>query len=300
MDTQESRFGKRKKPPVHYREVMEQGGTVEKLTYETNTYDDCKQKISKSLNVYLPKGYDFRNSSVSYDIFYLMHGGGENQDTLLTGPDENSELKCILDHMIANGDIKPMIIVTPCFYNEGNQNASALVRNFYQELTKDIMPMIESRYHTYAKGTKPEDFKESREHRAFGGFSMGGACTWYTYINCLDFFKYFMPLSGDCWQLADMGGAKFPKETAQFLADVAVNSGYQKKDYYIYCSTGSEDIAYPNLTPQVEEMKLHTEAFTYTDNGENGNFCYAVTEGTTHWWHYVYDYIYESLPFFFR
>lgn len=295
-------MAERKKPAENYREVMEQGGSVERLTYETNTYDEKNQKLTKTLNVYLPAGYD---SARTYNIFYLMHGGGENQDTLLTGPGENSELKCIIDHMIANNDIEPMIIVTPCFYNEGDLDASKLVRNNYHELTNDVMPLIEKKYSTFATKLLTDDntkeiFTKTREHRAFGGFSMGSACTWYTYINCLDYFKFFMPLSGDCWQYQDMGGRIVPKETAQFLADVAVKSGYKKEDYYIYCSTGSEDIAYANLVPQIEEMKKHTEAFTYTDDGKNGNLVFAVTEGTTHWWHYVYDYIYESLPFFFK
>lgn len=290
----------RKKPPVNYREVMEQAGRIERMEYDTNTYDENHKSIRKSLNVYLPKGYDVTDKSVKYNIFYLMHGGGENQNTLLGGPGENTELKCILDHMIENHDIDPMIVVTPSFYVGENPDASFLVRNFHQELVNDVMPLIEKTYHTYATDVTPEAFESSREHRAFGGFSMGSACTWYTYSNCLPFFKYFMPLSGDCWEFVDKGGLEMPKETAQFLADVATTSGYSKSEYYIYCSTGDQDIAYPNMVPQIEEMKKLTDAFTFTEDGKNGNLCFAVTEGTTHWWHYVYDYIYESLPFFFK
>lgn len=290
------------KVPKEYGTEVLNTGRIETLSYDTNSYDERNLKLRKDLLVYLPEGYDASDNSKKYDILYLMHGGGENQYFLFEGPGENTELKNILDHMIKNKEIKPMIIVTPTFYTEGKQefsDLSFLVRNFHYELMNDIIPAVESVYHTYAEDTSLESIKKTREHRAFGGFSMGGATTWYTFINCLDYFKYYMPLSGDCWQIQDLGGLAKGPETAEFLANVARNSGYSKEDYYIFCSTGSEDIAYPNLVPQIEAMKKLTDVFEYTEDGKNGNFVFAVTPDTTHWWHFVYEYIYQTLPFFF-
>ena len=60
----------------------------------------------------------------------------------------------------------------------------------------DLIPAVEGTYSTYADNVTPEGIKASRDHRAFGGFSMGSVATWHTFLNCLDAFRYFMPSSG--------------------------------------------------------------------------------------------------------
>lgn len=47
-----------------------------------------------------------------YNIFYLMHGGGENENTIFSS---DVKFNNMLDHMIQNGDIEPMMVVTPTF-----------------------------------------------------------------------------------------------------------------------------------------------------------------------------------------
>ena len=251
-------------------------GRIERLNYKTKSYDCRDLSLQKSLNIYLPEGYDASNQAVKYDILYLMHGGGEDQDTLFGGPSQNTELKNIIDHCIKDQLIQPMIIVTPSFYNEGNQDMSFMAQNFYQELVNDIIPIVESKYHTYAKNICKEELIRTRDHRAFGGFSMGSACTWSVLMHSLEYFRYFMPLSGDCWAIEDKGGLEKPTETAELLANAIKGQGYTKDDYYIFCATGDEDIAYPNLTPQIEAMKLLTDQFAYTENGIDGNFAYFI------------------------
>ena len=120
-----------------------------------------------------------------------MHGGGENENTIFSN---DVNLHLILDHMIMNGDIEPMIVVTPTF-NGGNCTA----QNFYREFRENVIPFVESKYSTYAESTTPEGIAASRMHRAFGGFSMGAVATWAVMVNCLDYVGYFMPLSGDHW-----------------------------------------------------------------------------------------------------
>ena len=120
-----------------------------------------------------------------------MHGGGENENTIF-GSDV--ELDLILDNMIMNGDLEPMIVVTPTF-NGGNCTA----QNFYNELRKDVIPFVEGKYSTYAESTSEADIAASRKHRAYGGFSMGAVSTWAVMANCLDLVAYYMPLSGDHW-----------------------------------------------------------------------------------------------------
>lgn len=282
--------------PVAYRGEADKTGTIERMEYQTTNYGDL---TTKYLNVYLPYGYDAADKNKKYNILYLMHGGGEDENLLFGGPGESRELKRIIDNMIANGDIEPFIVVTPTF-NGGENVLADNVAIFYKELMADIIPLVESEYNTYAEDTTLRGIRASREHRAFGGFSMGSVCTWYTYINCLDYIKYYMPLSGDCWVLNRDASAENSRATANLLANVARNSGYGIHDYKIFSATGSADIAYPNMKPQMDELKKLTDTFIYSSDTKKGNLYFMVCEGGTHAWNFVNQYIYNILPDLFK
>lgn len=275
--------------PGEYRILSDRPGTIERLTYTTANPEGGRDE--KKMNIYLPHGYDPADTETKYNVLYLMHGGGENEDLLFGGPGENRELKNILDHMIANGDIDPLIVVTPTF--NGGMNDVAL---FHDELVHDIVPLVETTYNTYAKSGSLEDLKASRAHRAFGGFSMGSVTTWHVFANKLDYFKYYMPLSGDSWALGERSGGLQPKETAEFLANVARESGYATDEYYIFAATGDLDIAYPNLKPQTDYMRQMSDVFPYSSDKSKGNFYFLVAEGGTHAWNWQNQYIYDILP----
>lgn len=279
--------------PDEYRAENKQAGKIETLHYEAanleNGFDD------KKLHVYLPYGYDASNKDQKYNVLYLMHGGGENEDLIFGGPGQNRELKKILDNMIAAGDIDPLIVVTPSFYGGKNE-----VDVFHEELVNSIIPLVETKYNTHTKSNSLADIKASRDHRAFGGFSMGSVTTWYTFIHALDYVKYYIPLSGDSWIIEQAGGGKQPEKTAQYLADVARKSGYTPKDYYIFSATGNLDIAYPNLKPQVDAMRKLDDVFIYSSDTTKGNFYFIDADGGTHAWNWQNQYIYDVLPDLFN
>jgi len=274
--------------PNEYREESKSQGTIETIEYNAPNLDNGTDV--KRLNVYLPYGYNAEDTSKKYNVLYLMHGGGENENTIFGGPGQNKELKKIIDNMIEKGEIEPLIVVTPSFY--GGKNDTPY---FPEELVNIIIPLVETKYNTYTESTDTEDLIASREHRAFGGFSMGSVTTWYTFINCLDYFKYFMPLSGDCWIMGEKGGVK-AQETAEYLANVVKESGYGPEDYYIFSATGDQDIAYPNLKPQIDAMKEYKDIFIYSGNLDKGNFYFIVAKDATHAWNWVNQYIYNILP----
>lgn len=61
--------------PEEYKKPADHPGTLEKLTYETwesFSYEDHSQKLTKEVCVYLPYGYD---ENEKYNVFYLSHGG---------------------------------------------------------------------------------------------------------------------------------------------------------------------------------------------------------------------------------
>lgn len=265
--------------PGNYRNTCSERGTVVRENYTSS--NDGR---GTSANVYLPYGYDSNDTSKKYNVFYLMHGGSENQDTIF-GPD--AELDNILDHMIMNGELEPLIVVTPTFDHGG-------VEIFYQELVKDLIPLVEGKYNTYAESTTTDGIKASRMHRAFGGFSMGGVTTWHCFLNILDYVAYYMPLSGDCW----VGNSA--EEKAANCANAAKNSGYSTHEYFVFCATGREDMAYPNVAPQIDAMKRYTDQFIYTSDLSQGNFYFLVWNSGVHWWQNVVNYIYDVLPYFFH
>lgn len=273
------------KAPDDYLKACAQQGTVEKISYQTTVYGN---NLTKSAQVYLPYGYD---PAKQYNIFYLMHGGGGNENSIFI---EDKAMKPILDSMIMNGDIEPMIVVTPTF-NGGSNDMTANAKNFWKELAVDCVPAVEAKYSTYAKSTSAADLKASRMHRAFGGFSMGSLCAWYVLLNDLDYFAYHMPLSGDCW------AGNTADEKAAAVATACRNSGYAKDEYFILAATGTKDIAYGGMNPQIESMKKMTDTFTYTSDFSQGNFYYLLCEGGSHWWTgYIVHYIYDALPYFFH
>lgn len=300
--------------PEAYRTVSEKQGTIESVDYPVENLADGTK--GKHLNLYLPYGYDHGDASKKYNVFYLMHGGGEDENLLFGGPGENRELKNILDHMIANRDIEPLIVVTPTFYGvknnlendpekshvEGLDHPLPLIETdfYHDELVNDLLPFIEANYNTYGDSGSSAELKASREHRAFGGFSMGSVTTWNTFIHALDYFKYFMPLSGDCWALAQKAEGKMAQETAEYLAQVARDSGYRPEDYYLLCATGDGDIAYPNMKPQMDAMKELTDVFIHSADTTKGNFYFIECEGGVHTWHWQNQFIYNILPDLFK
>lgn len=138
--------------------------------------------------VYVPYGYDSENVETRYDILYLQHGGGGDETVYMGDTDSPNELKNMVDHMIENGEISPMLIVMPMQETEGGYSKAVMYsRAFPQELKNDLMPAVESEYHTYAAEISEECFHNSRSHRAFGGFSMGSVTTWAVFSQSLDY-----------------------------------------------------------------------------------------------------------------
>jgi hypothetical protein len=279
----------------NYMQSIEDGGTIERVDYTTAYNGEIYEKHAY---VYLPAGYD-TTGEASYDVFYLMHGGAGRAETFFGGEGQSSSLKNILDNMIRNKELEPLIVVTPSYYKPGDSDDGALTQEFHEELLNDLMPAVEGTHHTYAQTPDKEGFQESRKHRAFGGFSMGSVTTWYTFVYDLDYFKYYLPMSGDSWILGMMGGNSRADETAAYLVDVVRESGYGVNDFFIYAATGTNDMAYDAETHQIEAMKAHKDTFIYCNDMNKCNLYYNVAEGGEHTYSYMNEYIYNALPYLF-
>ncbi|MBR2822381.1 MAG: HD domain-containing protein [Clostridia bacterium] len=273
---------------LHQYHDITKRGTVERLFYFTP--DEDGMAIGKYANVYLPYGY---SAEKAYPVLYVIHGGGGNPDAWL----DCSKIKNALDVSFAEGRGMPFIAVFPTFYNHtpirtGRVDEEAErghVLRFQREIRNDLIPAVDAAYATRAE----------REARGIGGFSMGGVTTWFAFLENLDLFSVFLPLSGDCWQFGGLGGGKETAKTAQYLHDRVMEQGYGKDDFRIFAGTGYEDIACPNLTPQIEAMKGYPDVFEYSEDPGEGNLHYTLMKDAPHMYEKVYQHIYHDLPYLF-
>ena len=186
----------------------DQKGTIEELAYETPLYiSDTSTIVTKHLWVYLPYGYD---QNKQYNVLYLMHGGGETEIYWLAGERWGPTTRNVLDNMIKNGVCDPFIVVTPTFYPpEGNyenpEGAEQLTYVFADELRNQIVPLVEAKYSTYAKGDVSEaNLAATRDHRAFAGFSMGSMTSIHSVLmKNLDLFSWVGSYSGAKTEVKD-------------------------------------------------------------------------------------------------
>ena len=228
--------------------------------------------------VYLPAGYD--ETQERYNVFYLLHGGGGDPYSFFS---EDGLMKMQLDHMIASGELYPLIVAAPTYYPPGRKGdgiaySGEAVRDFGPILLQTILPVVDRTYRTVP----------NRMHRGIGGFSMGAVATWYVLMAGMDQFHWFMPMSGDCWICGERGGGLHASQTAGLLA-----ATLRGKDFFLHALTGAKDIAYPNLDPQMKAMEEYADVF-------GKNVKYTVLPEGVHDYPDIRRYIYNALPEFFR
>ena len=279
--------------PDGYGQEADERGSIVCIDYDTRDYaKGTGAARTNTAYVYLPYGYDTQRR---YNILYFVHG--HYSTAASTFEDKDGAVRKLLDQMIAHGDIDPMIVVTPSYnYRQPTPNyadADPYCRALPQELVNDLIPVVESRYRTYAETTDREGIEASRDHRAIGGFSMGAVTTWYAFDETLDAFRYFMPVSGDCWSLGRFAGMNRPDETAAYLAERVQQSPYAGNGFYIWAASGTNDSAYSEILLQIVGIARLPEVFN------DGNMTFHQKEGARHEFRPIPEYLYNALPFFF-
>ncbi len=268
--------------PQGYWNPSDQPGQLQNLyydTYESFSYAEKTQKLTKRAVIYLPYGYE---ETKEYPVFYLMHGGWSDETVYLGTPENPQHMKNVLDHGIANGEIAPMIVVCPTYNNtspedSGNYSlALQLTDNYHNELVNDLIPAVDSNYSTIA----------DRDHRAFCGFSMGSMTTWRTFQYCLEQFRYFMPSSGG------------PAMSASDYANIIENAGYDWDDFFIFAASGTNDFAYSGFKRGIDTM-AQTNPFRFADNELDGNLYYLESDGD-HSGYYAMLYFYNGLRWIWK
>ena len=177
-------------------------------------YYSTVAKSWRHIFVYTPPDYE-KNTSARYPVLYLQHGGGEDERVWI----EMGRTNLILDNLIAEGKIKPFIVVMetsavgpqfpmgprpaapaaaaaapgaqpPAAPAPGAPGAGARPRfsfDKYAELMiKDMIPWVDKNFRTMP----------DQAHRAMSGLSMGAMCTKSVTLAHLDVFSYIGLFSG--------------------------------------------------------------------------------------------------------
>ena len=281
--------------PAAYAAQSTHPGTVEELVYDTKDYAGNGADIQKKAYVYLPYGYDPDDAETRYDIIYLMHGwGGAAGEYFYM---DNGAIRTMLDQMIERGDIKPVIAVSATFYTEGSSREfSASIdqfRQFHLDFENELMPAVEGKYHTWTVSTSPEDLMASRDHRAFGGFSLGSVTTWLQFCHDTDYIRYFLPMSGSSWYYGTYGDFQIERNV-DFIEQLVLENNLDECGWFIYHAVGTQDAVKSQSLMMADEMLSRPDTFT------PDHYVFYQKDGGYHDFEAVREYMYNALPLFFR
>lgn len=278
--------------PAAYQAASGQPGTVLPLTYDTLDYVRDSSPITKTAYVYLPYGYDETDMETRYNILYLMHGWGGHAGEQF----EHTPTKNMFDNLIAKGDIPPLIIVSASFYNRNSETdfsgSITEFRSFHLDFENALMPAVEGKYHTYALSASDEDLRASRDHRAFGGFSLGSVTTWLEVCHDTEYIRWFLPMSGSCWYYGTYGDFQF-KNNVDFIEQLMLENNLDERGLFIYHAVGTNDAVKSQSFGMANEM-LSREIFT------PDHYVFYQKNGGYHDFDAVQEYLYNALPLFFR
>ena len=215
-------------------------GSVQSVEYKSKSLG-----ADRKMMVYTPPGYE--KSTAKYPLLYLLHGSG-NDETSWT---KNGKADVILDNLIADGKLKPLVAVMPFGFAQqrapgagrGDAAENKMQREgFAKDFIEDVVPYVDAHYRVYA----------DRDHRAIAGLSLGGAQALALGLTHLDLFSRiaaFSPAMGASNNPAT-GGVDF--ETV--LADSArINSQVK----FLWVSCGTEDTLFDSIRDFDGQLSKH-------------------------------------------
>lgn len=145
---------------------FDQVGSIKKGELKTVSYKSKTVGVKRSAKIYTPPGY---SKKIEYPVLYLLHGIGGDENEWL----DNGAANVILDNLIAENEMEPMIVVFPNGRAMKDDSASGNIFDkekveafavFEKDLINDLIPFIEKKYKVL----------KNRESRAIAGLSMGG------------------------------------------------------------------------------------------------------------------------------
>jgi len=157
-------------------------GTIHHHFYRSRIVGD-----DRDFYIYTPPGYD-PLAKQTYPVLYLLHGFSDDASAWTAV----GRAHVILDHLIAQGKAKPMLVVMPLGYGAPEivaygfgafRHVELRQRNFDKfrdALIGEVIPQVETAYAA----------SKNRNSRAIAGLSMGGAESLLTGLNNLERFAW--------------------------------------------------------------------------------------------------------------
>lgn len=303
-------------PGSYYMDGDVPHGCVQQLWYPSSFNSKMKQR---RLSVYLPPEYDENNSDTRYPVLYLLHGtGGDELAWLGMG-----RLAQIMDNMIAQGKIQPMIVVMPngiadqdaapghSPYMTGearHSNVSSWLGRTEKAFPEEVMPFIEEKFRTI----------NDKAHRAIAGLSMGGLHTIAITANNPTLFDYvglFSPQSVNIltdWNIKRINHLrngfkkikdKLPGRLKQRYADrdeqFSDVSIYQNMDEKIKQQFETAPLLYYIAIGKKDPLKPFLDKFRNKLSAQGGIYLYKESTGA-HSWENWRKYLLDFLPRIFK
>lgn len=245
-------------------------GAVEQRWYQSKATGSQRRVF-----VYTPP--DYARSPERYPVLYLLHGAGGDE----SGWTENGRAHFILDNLIADGKLKPLVVVMP--YGNAYQPGSPLAEGsdamrrqrdgFSRDLREDLIPFIHANYRVHT----------DRDHRAIAGLSLGGAQALAIGLGHLDLFSRVAAFSPALGAVTSPQAGGFDFKVA--LADTRkVNDRLS----LLWVGCGTEDTLF-NSNKEFDQL-LTGMGVTHT---------FKVTDGA-HTWQVWRRYLNEVAPLLFR
>jgi enterochelin esterase-like enzyme len=161
-------------------------GHVQQVLFPSKSTNTARRAF-----VYTPPGYE-NDKKKKYPVFYLQHGWGEDE----TAWSNQGRANLIMDNLIAEGKVKPFIIVMTYGMTNairpggGGGLRSFDITPFQTVLLDELIPYIDANFRTIA----------NQKNRAMGGLSMGGFETHSITLAKPDVFSYYALLSGGIYK----------------------------------------------------------------------------------------------------
>ena len=166
-------------------------GLVQQVLFPSKSTNSVRRAF-----VYTPPSYG-KNKKERFPVLYLQHGWGEDE----TAWSNQGHANLIMDNLIADGKIKPFIIVMT--YGMTNDIKFGHIQEFTAEefetvLVDELIPYIDTNFKTLA----------NKENRALAGLSMGGVETKLITLRRTNTFNYYGLLSGGQYAPEDIKDKK--------------------------------------------------------------------------------------------
>ena len=164
--------------PMFYDAKPVPHGTVDIRWYQSKAVNGVRRAY-----VYTPPNYD--RGTARLPVLYLLHGADGDDSAWIAFGRANH----ILDNLLAEKKITPMVVVMPFGYAYPPAAGAAGDRqraDFQKDLLQDLIPFVQANYRVHS----------DRSNRAIVGLSMGGGQALNIGLRHLDLFSRVASFSG--------------------------------------------------------------------------------------------------------